>query len=528
MVNVNSICELEHAWDRLISSNQIPSKLYRTISDFSHIDIDARKVGDIILDQQSLQNLLVHKRDLMSIADPIMKDLSRWIQNDTFIALSDERSGTALLTSNTHLGRVCPGMTVKDDIIRNSVQNSLSLVELKVYCELEECINGYFNSVIYPIHDNKNYVRGVFSMGSFTKEISQELRAAVYLGASLIESRYKYQQNLKSYSNSFIGSLPKFSLLSDENGYNGFEKLIGNTPQIEEIKRLGRRVAKSAFSVVIEGESGTGKELVAEAIHLESGRIGPFVPINCGAIPKELLQSELFGYADGTFTGGQKGGKKGKLEIADGGTIFLDEIGEMPLDMQVSLLRFLQDKIVIRIGENDAKKVDVRIIAATNRNLLDEIQEKKFRLDIYYRLNEINIKMPPLRQRKADIPLLYTTTMNRICQEHNLPVPKITDAALQYLINHDWPGNVREFQNVLKSALIRASGNIITVETLASFFNSFANHDSDGDSLQHIEKQAIIKRLLEFEGNISKTAKSLKINRTTLYRKIRDYGIAIE
>ncbi len=305
-----------------------------------------------------------------------------------------------------------------------------------------------------------------------------------------------------------------------------FNKLIGETPVTKKIKLTAKNIAKKPCNVLIRGESGTGKELLAEAIHWESGRKGPFVPINCGAIPRELLQSELFGYEEGTFTGARKGGRKGKFEIADCGTLFLDEIGEMPTDMQVSLLRVLQDKMITRLGGNVQKKVDVRIIAATNTNLEEAIARGAFREDLYFRLGVVNITTPPLRQRQDDIPLITKHVLKSLCQEYQLHEPVIEKEVMVLLKNYYWKGNVRELRNVVESALLTCTGDRIARESLPNYLLQTRENVHAMGNIQNYEKKAVIDALNSSNGNISRAAKILGITRNTLYKKIDEFNIA--
>jgi len=337
---------------------------------------------------------------------------------------------------------------------------------------------------------------------------------------------------------------------------SNFNNLVGHSEKWIEIKKLSIRAARVSSSVLIEGESGTGKELVAHAIHDESGLKGPFVAINCGAIPKELLQSELFGYEDGSFTGARKGGGIGKLEMGDGGTVFLDEIGEMPFDMQVNLLRFLQDKMITRIGSSIPRKVDVRIIAATNRKLKNEVQLGRFREDLYYRLNVINIDLPPLRERKLDIPPITRFFIQNLCLQFKRDILSISDAAMDMLCCYNWPGNVRELRNVIENAIVFTEGNIITEDILPAYFREdfsqkpifFPDKKSsepivNDESIQGLtigearkinqrmsadmERDKILHLLDEFSGNVSQVARHMGISRNTIYRKMKTYKIEI-
>lgn len=336
----------------------------------------------------------------------------------------------------------------------------------------------------------------------------------------------------------------------DESSVNN---LIGHSERWLEIKKLVLRAARVSSSVLIEGESGTGKELVARAIHEESRLRGPFVAINCGAIPKELLQSELFGYEEGAFTGARKGGGIGKLELGDGGTVFLDEIGEMPFDMQVNLLRFLQDKMVTRIGSSVSKKVDVRIIAATNRRLKNEVNMGRFREDLYYRLNVISIELPPLRERELDIPPITRYFIQTICRQFKRDVVSISDAAMHVLCAYRWPGNVRELRNVIENAIVFTESNMITEDLLPSYLREdLSAHllplpesrdagEAPGQELHGLtieearkrnqkttaqqERNEILQLLGQYGGNVSQVARHMGISRNTVYRKMKNYKI---
>lgn len=316
-----------------------------------------------------------------------------------------------------------------------------------------------------------------------------------------------------------------------------FNDLIGESSAFFQVKQLAQKVAHSSFNVLIQGESGTGKEMIAQAIHKESGIAGPFVAVNCGAIPRELMQSELFGYVEGAFTGAKKGGSKGKFELADGGTLFLDEIGEMPLDMQVSLLRFLQDRIITPVGGNISKKVAVRFIAATNRALYKEVQNGNFREDLYYRLNVIQIDMPPLRDRREDIPLLANHILKNLCQKLDINDIEISQDVLDNLCCYSWPGNVRELHNVMERSLIYANSNVITLDCLPFYIGKMACESSIpiapnmvdpaniGTDLKSHEMCIILESLKRHNFNITKSAQELGIVRSTLYKKMAEFGI---
>jgi DNA-binding NtrC family response regulator len=308
-----------------------------------------------------------------------------------------------------------------------------------------------------------------------------------------------------------------------------FGDIIGKSPKMQSVFELIRTVAPSKSTILICGESGTGKEMVARAIHETSLRKdGPFIALACGALPETLLEAELFGYEKGAFTGANIQ-KKGKIELADGGTLFLDDIADISLKTQVDLLRVLQEREFRRLGGTETIKVDVRIIAATNKDLLKLVEQGKFRDDLYYRLNVITITIPPLRERKEDIPLLVTHFLQKYNIETGKKIEKIAESALNILMDYQWPGNVRELENTIEHAVVVTEGNVILPEALPDFLKQKKTLPTDTKkSLEEVEKQHIIQVLKENQGNISRAAEVLGINRVTLYRKIKEYNIQVE
>lgn len=307
-----------------------------------------------------------------------------------------------------------------------------------------------------------------------------------------------------------------------------FRKIVGETGAIEQLRETLRRVAPTDSRVLITGESGTGKELVAETLHTNSLRKdAPFIAINCGAIPHDLQESELFGYVRGAFTGAVRD-KIGLLESADRGTVFLDEIGEMTPESQVKLLRFLEKGEIAPVGSVKTKTINVRVVAATNRDLETAVKEHAFREDLYYRLKVVSVHVPPLRERKSDIPLLTEALLSELVQKVGSKANRFSSEAMQALIEYNWPGNVRELKNVIERALIFTDGAQIDIENLPEeiFSKSVsAPTNSDVVPLDQIEKNYILELLERNGGNKLLTAKQLNIASTTLYRKLRQYGI---
>jgi DNA-binding NtrC family response regulator len=304
-----------------------------------------------------------------------------------------------------------------------------------------------------------------------------------------------------------------------------FDEIIGQSEPMQKLFELLARVAPSDSTVLITGESGTGKELVARALHGNSPRsYYPFITVSCGALPETLLESELFGYEKGAFTGADQR-RKGRIEMADGGTLFLDEIGEISAKTQVDLLRVLQQKKIQRLGGDQEIAVDVRVVAATNRDLLQAIRDKRFREDLYYRLNVISIHLPSLRERREDIPLLAGHFIRRLSLEMNREPASLTPEALSMLTDYHWPGNVRELENVIERALVIGQGRNILPEHLP-----FGREEAGGaelpDSLRDMEEQHIRRVLHKMDWNISQAARRLEIDRQTLYNKMDKYGIS--
>jgi two-component system response regulator PilR (NtrC family) len=318
-----------------------------------------------------------------------------------------------------------------------------------------------------------------------------------------------------------------------------FDQIIGQSPKMIAIYELMEKVAPTKTNILITGDSGTGKELVAKAIHFNSPRRDKaFVTLNCGAIPENLLESELFGHMKGAFTGAMYN-KRGLFEVADGGSIFLDEIGELPLSMQVKLLRIIQDKEFTRVGGTEPIKVDVRIISASNKDLEEAVREKKFREDLYYRLNVIQIKLPLLRERKEDIPLLAEHFFRKYVQELDKEVREISPDAVKLLVNYDYPGNVRELQNIIERAIALETNNTLTAENLESYMNEQQGVKSIDDTLfdipaegidlekvvEDLERNLLLKALQRARGVKKKAAELLNINFRSIRYRLEKYGI---
>lgn len=363
--------------------------------------------------------------------------------------------------------------------------------------------------------------------------------------SELVELLERIQETVRAESNpkakvpdeSAVGAVPA----GIREGRDPFAALLGRSEALETVKRLARKAARTPSTVLITGESGTGKELLARAIHAASPFAeGPFVSVNCAAIPENLLEAELFGYEEGAFTGARKGGKPGKIELADGGTLFLDEIGDMPLAMQAKLLRVLEERRVERVGGVTSRPVRVRVIAATNRSLEEMVRKGAFRADLYYRLNIIRLHLPPLRERRTEIPLLLSHHLERVVRRYRLPAKSFTKEAVSILIAYHWPGNVRELVNTVEALVNLVDGPDIRPEDLPPHIRSAAK-TPDGQGAEEAqeelslvrevkraaeerERERILAALSQAGGNKAKAARLLGIHRSTLYEKLRKYG----
>ena len=318
---------------------------------------------------------------------------------------------------------------------------------------------------------------------------------------------------------------------------HSFSKIYGNNKAFRDSIRLARDISKSNISVLLTSESGTGKELFAHAIHMESGREGYFVPINCSAIPNELIESELFGYSPGAFTGALKSGKIGKVELAHNGTLFLDEIGDMPISMQPKILRVLENGEMTRIGSEKTIKANIRVIAASNKNLSEMVDAGLFRKDLYYRLNSVMITLPPLRERKDDIPLLVNRFVEDYCMEYGINILGITPDVMNIFINHHWEGNIRELKNVIERIVVLAKNkdtDLIDSSFLPLNLRGTIEAEPSprqesiydlNNILSNSEREAIISVMKITRNNKAHAAKLLNIPRSTLYFKLKKYNL---
>ncbi len=309
----------------------------------------------------------------------------------------------------------------------------------------------------------------------------------------------------------------------------GFFRLVGQSAPFLKAVQQAKRIAKAPIPVLLQGETGVGKELFARAMHEEGpSQTGEFVALNCGGLSRDLLAGELFGHVEGAFTGARRGGMIGKIEAANGGTLFLDEIGEMPLDLQPMFLRVLQESEICRVGETRPRKVNFRLIAATNRDLAQEVAEGRFRMDLYYRISSMTLTVPPLRERKGDVSLLAQNIFAHLLEQHSGDQKRLSKQVLELLERHTWPGNIRELSNLITAAFFLSDREELTPDDLPKDFvsaHSSTVEDDDANPLDLAEKEVIIRAIREQGGNLTQVAKQLNIAKSTLYIKLKKYGI---
>jgi len=323
---------------------------------------------------------------------------------------------------------------------------------------------------------------------------------------------------------------------ADESGSIPLDSLIGDSPAMRAACERAHRLATTDAPILIEGETGVGKELFARGVHALSTQSGPFIPVNCGALPKDLIGGEMFGYVGGAFTGASQEGRPGKLEAADGGTLCLDEVSEMPLDLQPTLLRILEDGVVYRIGSHQPRRVQARLISMTNRNLPEEVDAGRFRQDLFYRIAALRLKIPPLRERGDDIALLAEYYLHQQAQQSGGPTPRLTSAGMDVLLAYHWPGNVRQLKNVITTTAALCDSPWIDVDDLpdevlnpirSSEVKAEASTPNGCKDLASLQRCAIEQALSAWNGNVSKAASQLGIARSTLYCRIREHQIPI-
>ncbi|MCP1102942.1 transcriptional regulator of acetoin/glycerol metabolism [Aequitasia blattaphilus] len=471
-------------------------------------------------------------------SEAISRQYSLALANDSLTTMRDHLQ--------TSLDSLHTGTFLLDELDRITFVNNTTVNTL--HFSTEELVGQHYTR-FFPYLDLSTFEKSTYDIETTLQSKHENIKCYVSI-KFISHSRYNHSKEtvLISFRRAeYIQQLVNKVIGSDARYV--FDNIIGSSPQIQQAKKLAKLVAKSSTNVLITGESGTGKELFAQSIHNHSPfSKGPFIALNCGALPKELIESELFGYDPGSFTGAKKDGRAGKFELANNGTIFLDEIGDMPYEVQVKLLRVLQEKTVTRIGGKKTLPLNVRIITATNVDLEAAIQNHTFRSDLYYRLNVFSLHIPPLSKRGSDVFDLVDYFLEKYQNPDYDPIVHIDEDVKDLFLHYPWPGNIRELENVIERVCILATNGRLSLNTLPmnmiQYHNSNAiaqspeenppslevvsDQSAAAPSVMTAEKQLILEHLTCSSGNIKKAAESLEISRRTLYRKLEKYQIDLD
>jgi len=459
---------------------------------------------------------------------------SEAIENELKLELTNKQLALANKHFKAIMESISEGLICvnEDGIVTDINLFAKKILSLKEQDILGKDINSFIykenrNKILKVIKNGRRYEEEeLYFKGKNNKRISciatvtpiQENKTKKLEGVVITFKESKVIHNL---INKIVGAEARFQ----------FEDILGESPAIKDAIKIAKKASRNNTTLLLNGESGTGKELFAQSIHNASSRKNkPFIFLNCGAIPRELVASELFGYVEGAFTGAKRGGHPGKFELADGGTIFLDEIGDMPLDTQANLLRVLETKEVVRVGGHDIIPIDVRVIAATHKDLKKEVEQGNFREDLFYRLNVVQIKIPPLRERKEDIKIYIDYFIEKFSIKMGKVIKDVSEGFYKGVMNYNWPGNVRELQNVMQYIInIIDNNEVLTSEHLPSYMktnNIPRKLELEGlPTLDEVEKITIERTIQEVKGNLAKAARILGIGRSSLYRKMDKYNI---
>lgn len=485
-----------------------------------------------IIDGNELEEELDKSRDLILSALPFIDQLYKFVKGSGFFIILTDANGCILnivgdekILDDAFRFKMIPGAYMNDENIGTNAMGIVISEKIPVQILGDDhYIKAYhkWTCSAAPIMDTDGMLMGVINLTGYTEGVHPHTLGMVVAAAFSIEriiaegtARKKRRMHER---------------ISECRAVYNFEKIIGEDPKFLDTIEYAKKISRSRSTILITGETGTGKEVFAQSIHNYSDRANmPFVVVNCGAIPSNLIESELFGYEEGAFTGAKKGGNEGKFQSADGGTIFLDEIGEMPIDMQVRLLRAIEEGVVTRIGGIRPMPVDVRIIAATNRDLIKAVESGQFRKDLFYRLNVLPVNLLPLRERQDDILLLIDYYMTKLSRKLRKSKIVFSEKELAVLCNHSWPGNIRELQNMVEFVINtgRLPDELLGLPDDSEGVRREVKKIEDHEilNLHRVEKEHIIMALEECGHNISKTARKLGIARNTLYKKIRDFSI---
>lgn len=521
--------------DEVIGINNLIKESWQR-SRINKIDYETQSIHEG--DGEKRKLLIENNHFLIDIVRPYMDDLYSIISETNFMITLLEQEGF-VIDSLVHptIAKITDLWLInyrEDRIGTNAMGTCLYLNKPVLTFGEEHCYKKLhkFTTSAAPIHDVNGDVIGCIGITGFADDASVHTLGMAIATAYAVENKIRLQED----KNGFIGkhsNILKDSLLVNTKLYS-FDDILGESVIIKDAIEIGKIASKGNSNVLILGESGTGKELFAQSIHRNSPRKDkPFIDINCGALPVSLAESELFGYEGGSYTGSKKEGHAGKFELADGGTIFLDEIGELPLSIQASLLRVIQERKVLRIGSSQKRDIDVLIIAATNKDLFEAVRNNTFRKDLFYRLNVFTINLPPLIEHKEDLPILVNNLIGRYNHMFNLNIKGISDEVMNIFMRYNWPGNIRELENIIQRAIQISKHDMIQANDLPMYLTSMFDlnriETSNNFSLMDAqESSTIINVLKKTNGNAKLASEILGIGRSTLYRKLLKLGHKID
>ncbi|MFP4371642.1 MAG: sigma-54 interaction domain-containing protein [Halanaerobium sp.] len=481
----------------------------------------------ILLNNRELKEKIDQNKDMIEKFDQLFAELRDYFNNISTVFFITDKEGYVLAAKNqlNNFVKLNTGQNFSEFYIGTTAAGLTLFSKQESYVKSKEHYKSYltsYNSAAYPLISENDELKGTIS-AFFPEKVELDLiQLVVKLFAFSLTDKIPVEKLINNKDNK---SSPK----TGSKAHYVFSDIITKSEKMGKAKEVAKIAARNDSTVMLIGESGTGKEMFAQAIHnFNHRKNSPFIAVNVGAVPKDLVESEFFGYEEGAFTGARRGGSPGKFELANGGTIFLDEIEEMTLSAQQNLLRVIQEREVTRIGGSHAIPIDVRIITATKKKLINEVNKGNFREDLYYRLNVIRIPIPNLQDRREDIILLVKNFIKKHCQNFGIPEKKIAEESKKYFLNYDWPGNVRELENMIEGIITFAlDDEVIKPEHLPKELINEEPQKIINSSLtiKEAEKNAIKNALNKTENNITKAAEILDISRATLYNKLREYNI---
>lgn len=500
--------------------------------------IDYEKQGIEESDKEARERSIEENNLLIEIARPYMDDLYKIINNTNFMITLLDEDGIlleAIVHPNLQARTKFHSINLSERRVGTNAMGTCLILNRPIQTYGEEHFHKLlqqFTTSAAPIHDESGELLGCIGITGFANDVSVHTLGMATAVSYAIENKIRLSKDKhNSYNESY------FHIIADKRireGLYSFDDIIGESNIIKESINIAKIAARGNSNVLILGESGTGKELFAQSIHNSSNRRDkPFIDINCGALPEGLAESELFGYEGGAYTGSRKEGQPGKFELAHGGTIFLDEIGELPLSIQASLLRVIQERRIVKVGGSKSKDIDIMIIAATNRNLFEAVKNGGFRKDLFYRLNVFTINLPSLREHREDIQVLIDFFIKRYNRKFNRRIQGITTEVLYIFHNYNWPGNIRELENVIERGVQIAQRDRIDIGDLPVYLTEDINianiKGKESITVMESEECKIIHHNLDkTKGNIKLTSEILGISRATLYRKISRYNLDID